>query len=89
MPIAPLLASAPKYFAGELTLGAVVQLSAAFTQVQLAFNWYFDHYLDIADWLANAMRVVTLVDVLERRDGETGVSAADPGDALQDSEAAP
>ncbi len=68
MPVVPLLATAPKYFAGELTLGAIVQLSAAFTQVQLALNWYFDHFTAIADWLSNVQRVATLVDVLEQRD---------------------
>ena len=65
MPIVPLLAAAPKYLSGEMPLGAVIQLSAAFVQAQFAFNWFFDNYIRIADWLANTMRVVKLLDALE------------------------
>lgn len=65
MPVVPLLAAAPKYLSGDMTLGAVMQLGAAFVQAQLAFNWFFDNYIRIADWLANAVRVVRLLDGME------------------------
>ena len=65
MPIVPLLAVAPKYFDGDITLGAVVQVSTAFVSVQLALNWYFDHFYIIVNWLSNAQRVVTLIEALE------------------------
>jgi putative ATP-binding cassette transporter len=65
MPLVPLLAAAPKYISGDLTLGAVMQLGAAFAQTQYAFNWFFDNYVRIAEWLANAVRVVKLIDAME------------------------
>jgi putative ATP-binding cassette transporter len=58
IPIVPLLFAAPKYFAGELSLGEVVQLAAAFVQVQLAISWVVDNYNRIAEWFASARRVM-------------------------------
>ncbi len=69
MPIVPLLAGAPKFLAGTMTLGALVQLGAAFTQTQLAFNWLFDNYIRIAEWLASAVRVVVLLEGLAEEAG--------------------
>jgi len=60
IPVVPLLLAAPKYFAGELTLGAVVQLAAAFVQVQLAISWIVDNYRRIAECYASVRRVVEL-----------------------------
>jgi putative ATP-binding cassette transporter len=62
IPIVPLLFAAPKYFAGELTLGEVVQLGAAFLQVQLAISWIVDNYSRLSEWLASARRVLDIVD---------------------------
>lgn len=57
VPIVPLLLAAPKYLSGELTLGGVMQIAAAFVQVQIAFNWVLENYMRIAEWLAAARRV--------------------------------
>lgn len=62
IPIVPLLFAAPKYFAGELSLGQVVQLAAAFVQVQLAISWIVDNYSRISEWFASARRVMDIVD---------------------------
>jgi vitamin B12/bleomycin/antimicrobial peptide transport system ATP-binding/permease protein len=62
IPIVPLLFAAPKYMAGELTLGQVTQLAAAFIQVQQAISWVVDNYSRIADWYASARRVMDIVD---------------------------
>ena len=62
IPIVPLLFAAPKYFAGDLTLGEVVQLAAAFVQVQLAISWIVDNYSRLSEWLASARRVLDIVD---------------------------
>ena len=84
MPIVPLLATSPKYLAAEMTLGAIMQCSAAFIQAQYAFNWFFDNYLRIADWLANTVRVVRLLDALEAGAGGTEISPVshDAGDGV-------
>ncbi len=69
IPIVPLLFAAPKYFAGELTLGQVVQLGAAFVQVQLAISWIVDNYSRLSEWFASARRVVDIVDACDGLDG--------------------
>jgi len=74
-PVIPLVLSAPKYLAGTMTLGEVVQVSAAFVIVQTAFNWIVDNYPRIADWTASARRVSSLmiaIDGLERLDADPG-----------------
>ncbi len=61
-PLVPLLFAAPKYLRGELTLGEVTQLAAAFAQVQMAISWIVDNFSRIADWYASARRVMDMVD---------------------------
>lgn len=77
IPIVPLLAAAPKYLAGELTLGQVTQLAAAFVQVQIAISWVVDNYNRIAEWYASARRVM---DIVYACDGvDRGLEAATGG----------
>lgn len=40
---------------GEMSLGDVVQVAAAFVAVQNAFNWVLDNFMRIAEWLASAL----------------------------------
>jgi putative ATP-binding cassette transporter len=68
VPVVPLLLAAPKYLSGEMSLGGVVQVAAAFVAVQNAFNWFLDNFIRIAEWLAAARRVNELADALERVD---------------------
>lgn len=70
IPIVPLLFAAPKYFAGQFTLGELVQLAAAFVQVQLAISWIVDNYNRLAEWFASARRVMDIVDAGEALDGK-------------------
>lgn len=65
IPIVPLLFASPKYFAGQFTLGEVVQLAAAFVQVQLAISWIVDNYNRLAEWFASARRVMDIVDACD------------------------
>jgi putative ATP-binding cassette transporter len=68
IPVVPLLLATPKYLSGELTLGAVTQLAAAFLQVQVAFAWLVDRYKFVAMWYASARRVMALVEAAEELD---------------------
>lgn len=61
-PAIPLLLGAPKYFSGEMTLGDLMQASAAFWQVHVALNWLADNALSLANWSASARRVSTLYE---------------------------
>ncbi|WP_170182115.1 ABC transporter ATP-binding protein/permease [Phreatobacter stygius] len=67
-PIIPLVLVAPKYLAGELSLGAVMQVTAAFSAVQSALIWFVDNFVKLAEWYASLKRVDELVEVLEDLD---------------------
>ncbi|MCZ8374204.1 MAG: ABC transporter ATP-binding protein/permease [Beijerinckiaceae bacterium] len=63
-PLLPVLLIAPKYLSGALTLGAVMQVVAAFTAVQAALIWFVDHFVKIAEWYASVRRVDELLGAL-------------------------
>ena len=64
-PVIGLLLCLPKYLADTMTLGEVVQASAAFVVVQTAFNWFTDNYAKRAEWAASANRVAELLLALD------------------------
>jgi len=53
----PLLAAAPRYFAGAIQLGGLMQTAQAFGQVQGAMSWFVDAYANLADWRAGVARL--------------------------------
>jgi vitamin B12/bleomycin/antimicrobial peptide transport system ATP-binding/permease protein len=72
VPVVPLLLAAPKYLSGDMSLGGVVQVAAAFVQVQIAFNWVVENFMRIAEWMASARRVIDLVEAIDRLESESG-----------------
>jgi putative ATP-binding cassette transporter len=64
----PVILCAPKYLAGEMSLGTVMQAAAAFIQVQYAFNWIVDNYPRLAEWTASARRASNLLIAIEGLD---------------------
>ena len=68
-PVVGLLLCTPKYIAGTMTLGEVVQAAAAFALVQGAFNWIADSYVRLAEWASSANRVASLLLALDQIDG--------------------
>jgi vitamin B12/bleomycin/antimicrobial peptide transport system ATP-binding/permease protein len=67
-PVVALILCTPKYLAGTLSLGEVVQAAAAFVMVQGAFNWITDNYGRLADWTSSANRVASLLLALDQID---------------------
>jgi putative ATP-binding cassette transporter len=59
-PVLPLLVASPRYLAGTLTLGALVQIAQAFQQVVAALSWPVDNAQRLAEWRASAERVIAL-----------------------------
>jgi putative ATP-binding cassette transporter len=55
--VAPIVVAAPGFFGGSLTLGGLMEVVGAFTQVQSALRWFVDNFNLIADWLATLRRV--------------------------------
>ena len=88
VPVLPLILAAPKYLSGELSLGAVVQLVAAFVTVQSALNWFIDNFVRIAEWTNSANRVDELAEALEDLDASTiseGSGFIESGESQDDS----
>jgi vitamin B12/bleomycin/antimicrobial peptide transport system ATP-binding/permease protein len=80
--VIPVILCAPKYLAGEMSLGTVMQAAAAFIQVQYAFNWIVDNYPRLAEWTASARRASNLliaIDGLDRLE-DTQVGAIRRGE---------
>jgi putative ATP-binding cassette transporter len=76
-PIVPLLLGAPKYLAGDMSLGSLMQAASAFVQVQIALNWMANNALRLADWFASARRVSDLTDALDNLDATIGKRGTD------------
>ncbi|MBI5112133.1 MAG: ABC transporter [Rhodovulum sp.] len=67
-PVTAWMLCAPKFLAGEMTLGELTQASAAFVSVQVAFNWFVDNYHRVAEWRSSVNRVATLLHALDDAD---------------------
>lgn len=65
VPLLPLALATPKYLAGDLSLGDLASLTAAFVKVQSAITWLADNFRFVAQWYASAGRVVELVDAMD------------------------
>lgn len=63
--VLPLLILAPRYLAGEMTLGVLMQVTIAFGQVTAALSWLSSNYSSVAQWEASAERVLQLHDAVE------------------------
>ena len=61
----PILVASPRYFAGAITLGVLMQVGSAFGEVTRALNWFMDNYPRLADWTCHVDRVVELEDSLD------------------------
>jgi putative ATP-binding cassette transporter len=80
--VIPILLCAPKYLAGDMSLGQVMQAASAFVIVQTAFAWLVDNYPRFASWSANARRVASLVasiEALERAEKAGGITLINRG----------
>lgn len=60
--IFPTVVASPGYFAGVITLGGLMQIGAAFGQVQAALNWFVDNFPRIAEWRSAVQRLITFQD---------------------------
>lgn len=73
--IFPILIAAPRYIAGSITLGTLMQSAQAFQQMTAALSWPIDNLAKAADWRASVERVHGLRADLHRL--ERGVDAPD------------
>jgi putative ATP-binding cassette transporter len=90
--IFPYIVVAPRFFAGQIPLGAIFQTASAFGQVQSALSWFISAYTQFASWKATVDRLIGFMGALEhvreeaaRIDGER-VETNDGAIALEDLE---
>ncbi len=66
--IFPILMAAPKYFAGEMQLGGLMQTISAFGRVQDALSYFVDSYDSIAKYVAVIRRLSGFTQHMEEVD---------------------
>lgn len=72
--IFPMLVGAPRYFAGAINLGTLMQISSAFGHVQDALSWFVNAFSSLAEWKASINRLAGFhVAVMAGRTLEQGV----------------
>src|SRR6185312_13142129 len=57
--IFPVVVAAPRYFAGAMQLGGLMQTVGAFGQVQGSLSWFVSAYASLANWRAIVERLAT------------------------------
>ena len=73
----PTLVASPRFFAGAISLGELMQITAAFGQVQTSLNYFVDNFSRIAEWRAHVERLLEFEAVL----GSTAESLTEAGEA--------
>ncbi len=63
-PVVPLILALPRFLAGDMQLGGLMQTAQAFSNVQWALSWLIDNFPRFAEWRASVDRVVHLHQVL-------------------------
>ena len=66
--IFPTIVASPAYFAGAMSLGVLMQVGAAFGQVQASLNWFVDRFPNIAEWRSAVSRLAAFQDALDDLD---------------------
>jgi putative ATP-binding cassette transporter len=62
--IFPYVVASPRFFSGQVTLGAIFQTASAFSQVQGALSWFISAYTDFASWKATVDRLIGFTEAL-------------------------
>ena len=55
----PFIVAAPRFFAGAIQLGELMQIASAFSQVQDSLAWFVDNYSLLAAWRATTDRLTS------------------------------
>ncbi|MDB5488395.1 MAG: transporter domain protein [Reyranella sp.] len=79
--IFPYIVTAPRFFAGAITLGVVMQTAQAFGQVQSALSFFIDNYTNVAELRAVMDRLKGLQTAIEEKAPENITVGAEAGRA--------
>jgi putative ATP-binding cassette transporter len=64
--IFPYIVVSPRFFSGQIPLGAIFQTASAFGQVQGALSWFINAYTDFATWKATVDRLIGFAEGLSQ-----------------------
>lgn len=81
--IFPFLVQGPRLFAGQVTLGDVMQTSNAFGQVHDSLSFFRESYDDFAAFRATTIRLNGLLDTTEHAEELPTLAATESGDRLE------
>jgi len=82
--IFPFMVAAPRYFAGKIQLGELMQINSAFGNVQENFSWFIDAYSSLAVWKATCDRLLSFRQaMLDNEDRAPAIDVQSQGEALQ------
>lgn len=73
--IFPFIVAAPRYFAGKIELGELMQINSAFGNVQENFSWFINAYSELATWRATSDRLLSFQQAMS--DNEQRAPAID------------
>ena len=73
--IFPFIVASPRYLAGKIELGELMQISSAFGNVQESFSWFISAYQSLASWRATCDRLLSFRQAMT--DNEQRVPAID------------
>lgn len=75
--------AAPRYFAGKIELGELMQINSAFGSVQENFSWFIDAYTTLASWRATCDRLLSFRQALEQNEAHVSdINISHVGDTL-------
>jgi putative ATP-binding cassette transporter len=72
--IFPILAAAPRYFSGALSLGVLFQMSNAFGQVSGSLSWFVNNFATLASWRATMRRLCEFLAAIETPEPRRGIT---------------
>ncbi|QNH79538.1 ABC transporter ATP-binding protein/permease [Pseudomonas protegens] len=82
--IFPFIVAAPRYFAGKIELGELMQINSAFGNVQENFSWFISAYSDLAAWRATCDRLLSFRQAMsENEECPPAIDVQHQGEQLQ------
>ncbi len=75
----PFIVAAPRFFAGTIQLGELMQIASAFGRVQDSLAWFVDNYSSLAAWRATADRLTSFEASLAAQEADRPALARTQG----------
>jgi putative ATP-binding cassette transporter len=79
----PFVVAAPRYFAGKIQLGELMQINSAFGNVQGDMSWFIESFSTIASWKATCDRLISFRQAIaDNEQREPAIDVQHQGDSL-------